>query len=714
MKAYIYLVLIYLNCIFRYILKHLKKIILLSLFTSSILILAFPCRISILRLSTSFKDLGLSIAYAFINLFKIDSNLKASILNPIPNYGLSKPSVHIDSIKNSFSSYFTKFFDIKNYLSFNLSFVNILMIIFQSILFLLLVFMAYKLIKELFNKKIVVNPYLKSKAYTNFKLLEIKILLPTYTFLIDIKNTLLNNTILKTYFILWFLISFNLLTVIIEFFSYYIYLIVKLEISSSILIIINKLIFDIRVYFEKLPLIFHILISIYIFLKIRLSIGYTRLKINEARNKVTINNMPIISMFTGSMGTNKTTMISDIAMSKSEIFKNKALEFILDIKKRYPNFNFNLFDNLVINSIYDNKIYNIVSIDDNFDDLISNKDLNYKEYTFDNALVLSDIYKDLKEYIKLMLIYITSSNLIFSNYAIRTDNSINHLGNFPVYNTEYFKRDSYIKSNNDIFSHVLDFDLMRLNRRISNNNHNFDFGIFVITEIGKERGNQITQQGLKKDSDIVNQKNDNFNNFVKLIRHYSTICNYPFCFFLCDDQRSESINADLRELMYLYKISKNKRKKIMLPFYGFEKTISEILLEKYNYKMLDRIYRRSDTTLSYYLVNLLIHFIYKRYSFYTNTFTNIQVELLEEEGSHEGYKDIKKYNLSLKKIYSSRFSTDAYEEYFKYEKYLSKKGINDYPRYKDVKANRLELSGQHSFLINELENIKGDQIDENI
>lgn len=148
---------------------------------------------------------------------------------------------------------------------------------------------------------------------------------------------------------------------------------------------------------------------------------------------------------------------------------------------------------------------------------------------------------------------------------------------------------------------------------------------------------------------------------------------YPFCFFISDDQRPESVNADLRELTYLYKITRNKKKKLVVPFYDFEKTVSELMLEKHDRLLTERNFRRSDTTLSYYLSNKFIYGVYKRYLYFVNTFTSLRCELVEEEGNKTSNKSIKKYYLSFKKIYSSRFSTDAYSGTLIKKKYYPEK-----------------------------------------
>jgi len=61
-----------------------------------------------------------------------------------------------------------------------------------------------------------------------------------------------------------------------------------------------------------------------------------------------------------------------------------------------------------------------------------------------------------------------------------------------------------------------------------------------------------------------------------------------------------------------------------------------------------------------------------------------------------------KYFVSTKKIYSNRFSTDAYADIFAANLKKSKVGIAQIPEYKTDKASEAELKSQNSYFINEI------------
>ncbi|MGN1052986.1 MAG: hypothetical protein ACI4SH_06305, partial [Candidatus Scatosoma sp.] len=133
-----------------------------------------------------------------------------------------------------------------------------------------------------------------------------------------------------------------------------------------------------------------------------------------------------------------------------------------------------------------------------------------------------------------------------SNYAIRTDNTMLASGNFPLWNTDFFEDGE----KQERHSHILDFDVLRLGKKVMENNPNagsFEFGVVAITEIGKERGNTLELKEVRKGTEETNQKNDLFNGWLKMCRHSATVDNYPFIKVFTDEQRPESWGADARD-----------------------------------------------------------------------------------------------------------------------------------------------------------------------
>ena len=106
-----------------------------------------------------------------------------------------------------------------------------------------------------------------------------------------------------------------------------------------------------------------------------------------------------------------------------------------------------------------------------------------------------------------MLHHVIQSSLIVANYSIRTDNALLDNGNFPLWLTDFFPKRRRECSRH---AHILDFDVLRLGKKVLENNPkagSFEFGVVAITEIGKERGNNLELKEVKRNTDDTNQKN---------------------------------------------------------------------------------------------------------------------------------------------------------------------------------------------------------------
>ena len=88
----------------------------------------------------------------------------------------------------------------------------------------------------------------------------------------------------------------------------------------------------------------------------------------------------------------------------------------------------------------------------------------------------------------------------------------------------------------------------------------------------------------------------------------------------------------------------------------------------------------------------------KIYNKYGYTISHIE----KERGTMDGKIEKKKYYVMNKKIYSSRFSTDCFSDYFNDMAKKTKVGLNDYIEYATEKATIDELKKQNSYFINSL------------
>lgn len=516
--------------------------------------------------------------------------------------------------------------------------------------------------------------------------------------------------------IIWLVIwvfNLNFATIIIEFFAYYFYFAVSFD-FGSIYTQIVKLIIDLQVIVKYVPF-WVILIFIWLlFERWRRNLALAKLRRMENSNRGFINDLPIVSMTCGSMGKKKTTIITDMTLSQEIMFRNVAYGKLQETDMKFPNFGWIAFEMELRKCMEHGTVYNLATVKEwvklkrsryekHHGDSLQLYGYDSKRYGlyYRDGLKTSYIFDVLSTYAQLYFVYVIQSSLIVANYSIREDNRLIDGGNFPVWNTDFFSKTPRPSRH----AHILDFDVLRLGKKVLENNPNagsFEFGVVAITEVGKERGNNLELKEVKKGTEETNQKNDLFNSWLKMCRHSATIDNYPFIKVFTDEQRPSSWGADARELCDIVHIVSSGNTRLALPFFTIEEMLNEWLFNWFINLYADFRFNRGDNTLLIYLLKKVTAFFYKRnviaYNNYGYSISNIE----KERGTMDGKTEKKKYYLMHKKIYSQRFSTDCFSDYFNDIAKNTKIGLNDYMEYQTEKATVTELKMQNSYFINAL------------
>lgn len=521
-----------------------------------------------------------------------------------------------------------------------------------------------------------------------------------------------HNFICVIWLVIW-VFNLNFATIIIEFFAYYFYFAVSFD-FGSIYPQIVKLIIDLQVVVKYVPF-WVILIFIWLlFERWRRNLALAKLRRMENSNRGFINDLPIVSMTCGSMGKKKTTIITDMSLSQEIMFRNVAYGKLQETDMKFPNFGWIAFEMELRKCMEHGTVYNLATVKEwvklkrsryekHHDDSLQLYGYDSKRYGlyYRDGLKTSYIFDVLSTYAQLYFVYVIQSSLIVANYSIREDNRLIDGGNFPVWNTDFFSKTPRPSRH----AHILDFDVLRLGKKVLENNPNagsFEFGVVSITEVGKERGNNLELKEVKKGTEETNQKNDLFNSWLKMCRHSATIDNYPFIKVFTDEQRPSSWGADARELCDIVHIVSSGNTRLALPFFTIEEMLNEWLFNWFINLYANFRFNRGDNTLLIYLLKKVTAFFYKRaviaYNNYGYSISNIE----KERGTMDGKTEKKKYYLMHKKIYSQRFSTDCFSDYFNDIAKNTKIGLNDYMEYQTEKATVTELKMQNSYFINAL------------
>lgn len=694
--------------------KRLNIALTVALSIAFILLGAFVFRVAYCRTFEGLIDLYGSFKYYFCVLFSfpVDGIPSVTERSKVLNWDVILPA-DFETFKANCISFFRLFTSKENFLSWlsetgqkTGKISKIIIIVLPCILAL---WIALKTLYKKHNTKHNIDtlPLRVYKTVTRYTTEPLKRFVRQYAAFVKEHNFI---------WIIWLVIwifNLNFATIIIEFFAYYFYFAVSFD-FGSIYTQIVKLIIDLQVVVKYVPF-WVILIFIWLlFERWRRNLALAKLRRMENSNRGFINDLPIVSMTCGSMGKKKTTIITDMTLSQEIMFRNVAYGKLQETDMKFPNFGWIAFEMELRKCMEHGTVYNLATVKEwvklkrsryekHHDDSLQLYGYDSKRYGlyYRDGLKISYIFDVLSTYAQLYFVYVIQSSLIVANYSIREDNRLIDGGNFPVWNTDFFSRTPRPSRH----AHILDFDVLRLGKKVLENNPNagsFEFGVVAITEVGKERGNNLELKEVKKGTEETNQKNDLFNSWLKMCRHSATVDNYPFIKVFTDEQRPSSWGADARELCDIVHIVSSGNTRLALPFFTIEEMLNEWLFNWFINLYADFRFNRGDNTLLIYLLKKVTAFFYKRnviaYNNYGYSISNIE----KERGTMDGKTEKKKYYLMHKKIYSQRFSTDCFSDYFNDIAKNTKIGLNDYMEYQTEKATVTELKMQNSYFINAL------------
>lgn len=679
------------------------------------------------RIIESFRDFGVSLAYYFCEVFGIPHILTPTV-NELPKipyfdfFGSFSPSTSLpdswDAFQNRWGEYWQLWATKENFINY-LLFLSDGLFVFCKVLIIALPFVLILYIGLIRYLKKQNNDYDKdSRPLRAFKRLTAHTYRPVKNWLAVLYGFIRER---KVYWIAWlclWLFYFNVFTIGLEFLAYYFYFVVSFDIVN-IYRQMYKLFLDLSVPFTFLPLCAWVIIGLIVFDMFRKKIAYARLRHCEMRNRGFINARPIVFMVCGTMGKKKTTTITDMALSQEAMFRDKAFKKILENDLKFPYFPWINLENELKRAMEYHEVYSLATVKvwihkkavrwfkAQNREKIFGYDFERYGLIYDDKLKVVDVWEVIEIYAQLYFIYIIQSSLLISNYSIRVDSVLADLGNFPMWNSDFFKSDSRLIDSYSRHAHILDFDSLRLGRKVVESNKkadSFEFGVVLITEVGKERGNNLELQEKKKKDEVANQKNDLFNSWLKMIRHSATVDNFPFVRVIADEQRPESWGADARDLCEIVHIRESGETCLAMPFFSLSELLYSLVFGKFAGLYYQYRFVRSDNTLPMYLLKAVTAKIHSYYTRIYNRFGYCTLRVQVESGTQDGQISENKYYIMSKKIYSKRFSTDCFSDFFTEKALRSPVGIDDLREYATEKATFDELQAQNSYFINDLLN----------
>ena len=526
----------------------------------------------------------------------------------------------------------------------------------------------------------------------------------------------------KAYWIIWgvlTLIYVGAASIVLSVLAYLFYWSTSLDLFN-LYVLLYKVVYDLAMFFETVPLVITLALVITVNELNCRRIAYNGLYHRERCNRGFVNERGVVTIVWGEMGVGKTALITDCMLSAEVQLRDDAYEVILETDMKFPNFTWATFERQLRQAIYFHVIYDVWSCrrwirkkrelweKSNCRERIFGYDYERYGLTYDDKLKLVNVWSALEDYACAYLIYTVQSSLIVANYSIRVDSLLYDLGNFPLWNCDFFKRDSRLLDSFSRHCKILDFDMLRLGRIMLENNPNrnaYGFGVWGVTELDKERKNTPELKDVKADADECNQRNDLFNVLLKMSRHACVIANRVFVKVFADLQRPESLGADCRELGEVTYIEDKSQLEPVLPFFSLYH-IFEVVID-WAFQPFRSIYaqyrvNRSDNTLPLYLFKNFESRLQHIKERTRNVFGAQALTLELQSGRMNGEPKKRKWYRMPKKIYSRRYTTDCQQAIFERRAVNNFVGIDDFREYADDMANGEELIYQNSHMQVEL------------
>ena len=701
---------------------------------------------SIPRLIQSLWDLVTSVAFYFVRILFRDSTMIQASINelqlwdPIPQFWQRVTFLpeSFEEFLNFWSAYLQFLFSWYNFRSYWYAIVDL--IYYSSRIMMLIVPLGAVVVLLFMKAKRIrcTDRGLESPALIKFKAFLYKRYYPLRAYWISFRSFLKDNPrYVRSWCVIWSL-HFNFISIAVSLIAYYFYFVSSWDLIS-IYTQLLKLQRDLTPVIRFIPGLIWLILFCKLYNWICRLIAFDNLYAAERANKSVMRSLPIISALAGIPGAGKTMLATSMAQTSQGLLYEDAFSIMEARVSQFPNFPWQRFRDEIEKAVDRRKIVDIssaknwVSSRRRFYDMIVRKwppvvwqhhrtTMHLFDYTFgydylhyrsaySDELKVIHLFDALESYAAAYLIYAVETNIIFSNYSIREDNILYDEGNLPLRDADYFKRDPWTQHLYSQYSHIFDFNVIRLGKKMKNHlekSNGAPVGVIVITEIDKEFKNMQLLKETKINDDEVNQKNDLHDAALMMIRHGSMIDYKPFVRVIADLQRPEAWGAGGRELGNVIFIADKSKMLPALPFfstYWLTEGVFSFLDKKWNAYYADYCYRRSDETLPIFIVRNVMSSIRNHYDRLNGLFGMQELLLEVQSGRLDGETIKERWIMLSKKDYSKRALTDCLQSVW-VKSEPNKMHIDDFQQYAGELATIEECDLQNSFFQKDVHKIK--------
>lgn len=718
------------------------------------LVCGFQFPNSLPRLGESIRDLFHSFVFYFFEIVNPGSSPFQVTVNSMPSWQWAEdPFPALIILPENFDAFlvlwnrYWKVFATWECFEGYISFIGDLLFVLSRIFVILLPF--FLVIKMLLNKYTDREPSkrnYRSRPLRAFEFFLFKAIYPVVSWIKDfVSFSFENKKILQFWLFLW-LLYFNVFSILVSFLAWYFSFIVNFD-FSSIFIQFVKLFRDLTPVIRFIPGVVWIAVCIWVYNRICTSFAFARLYHYEKCNRQFLESCGVVTTVYGPMGVGKTQLLTSMALSSEVKQFDDAFEIMLESDLKFPNFPWQRLRSEIKNCLDSKKIVDLSQAKKwvlkarKYFDYISSRytpgewreklsairkagnsmpdytfgyDYEHYTYFYNDNLKVSHLFDAILDYTQAYIIFTVKTTVLFSNYSIRLDSIIDDLGNLPLRDNDFFKRDSRLQESYSRHAHIIDFDMLRLGKKMIADNEKarrLSFGVYVITEIDKERKNTLELQEVKRKTEEINQKNDLFNACLMMSRHSAVVANRVFIRIICDLQRPEAWGAGGRELGDVVYIKDKGDMCPVLPFfspYWFCQLIYQWLKEKRDDFHSEYEHIRRDGTLLHFLFENFVHLLKLHYDKVEGLFNKQNLNLEIQSGRLDGEVQKAKWRILTKKDRSNRYKTDCLETVFESYK-PNMMHVDDFLSYSSSVGTLDENSLQHSFFQSDIIEFKKQQ-----
>ena len=701
------------------------------------------------RLAEAIRDLGTSIGYYVMALVERDSNPVAATVTTMPTWEFAPsrfPPLRIfpwtwEEFRVLWGKFTDALFSLENLRAWWWRVTDVLYVLSRWLLVLMPLVLVLAMYARRYTSTENNDNDRDSRPLRLWRAFTFRVVIPVREWLRGFVTFLREHvSYLKWWALLWAL-YFRAAVIVVEFIAFYLYLISSFD-FAAIYPQLVKLLHDLAPAVRFLPGVVWACLGLWLFDYLCRKTAYDRLYRHEEKNEEFVEDRGVVTIVYGPMGVGKTSLLTSLSLTAEVKMRNDAFKILIERDMMFPAFPWcQLRSEIRVAA----ERHELVDTDSckawarrweswyawttedktvrrswakhcrkhpfRYRNMAFGYDTAHYPMTYDGELGTVTLWDAIEEYTCAYFIFTIQTSLIISNYSIRTDEIEADLGNMPLWDSDFFKRDPRLMDAYSRYAHIIDFDMLRLGKRMLAENPNrnaFGFGVYVVSEIDKERKNALELRETKRNTEECNQVNDLFNACLKMSRHACVIANTVFLKIFCDLQRPEDWGAGGREVGEIVYIAEKGDMAPTLPFvstYWWTSAIYGRLRRRFDKFYTKYIHVRADNTLFVHLLKSVMARLGKHYKDVEDLFGSQTLHLECESGRMDGDAKKAKFYRMPKKDYSRRYSTNCLSAIFEGD-VPNRVSINDFVTYAGVMATAEELALQNSHFQRDLEKRK--------